>query len=292
MKSNEDIHKKKRKYYPVSVILSFILSMLIAILGYLAGASIGVFNSNIIIDSAEKENYYNNVYNKIVDKTVDLGKPMMLGESVFEGVYDYSKLCDDINGTYLAMANNESYDVDTSGIRDIIDTNIHNYAKEQNIAIGDEQAETIDLFIAELEQNYKSSMEIPFVTYYVSVRSMYRKYFLMISAVVLVLLVIGVIITLRTHTYIYRSLRYVTYAVLAAALMTGVPMLFLYIQGRYKDLGIKPEYMYNMYVDVINKSLLTFVGVAVVYVVIAALLIVLTVKLKNKSKKRVYSSER
>ena len=62
--------------------------------------------------------------------------------------------------------------------------------------------------------------------------------------------------------------------------------MFLFIQGRYKHLNIKPVYFYNMFVDVINKSLYSFMAVSVFFILVSAGLIIANCYIKKKSRKR------
>ena len=49
-RKSEKKSNSKRKFYPLSIILSFILAGLLAIAGYLVGASFGIFRSNIFLE--------------------------------------------------------------------------------------------------------------------------------------------------------------------------------------------------------------------------------------------------
>lgn len=126
---------------------------------------------------------------------------------------------------------------------------------------------------------------LTYINYYVSFRNMYNKFFIILIVILLVLAVVDIVITIKDHHYVHRGLRYVTYATLAAAIMTGVLPLFLFIQGRYKHLNIKPVYFYNMFVDVINKSLYSFMAVSVFFILVSAGLIIATVILRKKAEK-------
>ena len=53
-RKSEKKSNSKRKFYPLSIILSFILAGLLAIAGYLVGARFGIFRSNIFLESAAK----------------------------------------------------------------------------------------------------------------------------------------------------------------------------------------------------------------------------------------------
>lgn len=281
MKKND-----KRKFYPVSLIVSFILAVLITIGGYLVGADLGIFNSEIFFDSMEQSNYYENVYKSIKKDSIALGKPMMLTEDVFDDVFDVKEVKSDIQQYFRAQLNGTTYQVDTAGINNRLNSNIEQFAIKENIEIGEQQKSAIAGFVSQIENKYKSSINISYINYYTSLRSMYFKWFLKIVAVIAILVIIAVFIIIKDHKYVHRGIRYITYSTLSAAIMTGVVPLYLYVKGSYRRLGIKPVYYYNMLVRVVDKSILTFVYIAGVYLLISAGLIILTVILKKKLKEK------
>ena len=99
-RKSEKKSNSKRKFYPLSIILSFILAGLLAIAGYLVGASFGIFRSNIFLESAAKTGYYESVHEKFIENAMDLGKPMMLPDEVFEDIVDADKMTSDIKQVY------------------------------------------------------------------------------------------------------------------------------------------------------------------------------------------------
>ncbi len=272
----------KRRPDVISVILSFILAVLLGVMGYAAGAEIGIFRSDIITESIDRTGYSEKVYNQILADSVELGKPMMIPEEVFQDVFDLEKVSRDIKAVYNSRIANTYTAADTGVIRQRLKDNINKYAKEQDIEMGEEQNAAVDEFISLIEQRYNSSVDISYISYYVSFRSMYQKYFGILIAVIAVLTVLDIVITLKRHKRKYRGLRYITYASLAAAIMTGAAPAFLYIQGKYRNLSIKPDYFYNMIVDAADRSLLVFMYVALFFVIVSAILIAATVVLRKK----------
>lgn len=284
-RKSEKRSNSKRKFYPLSIILSFILAGLLAIAGYLVGASFGIFRSNIFLESAAKTGYYESVHEKFIENAMDLGKPMMLPDEVFEDIVDADKMTSDIKQVYNSRIDKKDISVDTSSVKKKLTDNIYKYAQDNNIAIGDEQKSAIEEFVTSIEKEYKTDVDITYINYYVSFRNMYNKFFIILIVILLVLAVVDIVITIKDHHYVHRGLRYVTYATLAAAIMTGVLPLLLFIQGRYKHLNIKPVYFYNMFVDVINKSLYSFMAVSVFFILVSAGLIIATVILRKKAEK-------
>ena len=260
---------KQRKFYVVSIIVSFILSVLLSIGGYLVGADMGIFNKDTIYKSMSAAGYYNGIYEDVVSTSKQLGRPMMLHAEVFENVFYYNEVKDDIQNNLEAQLAGTMYTPDTSQIRERLNANIEDYARKNNIEIGTQQQTAIDGFLTQIEDNYKSSLGITFINYYVSMRIM-----------------IAVFIIIKDHRYVHRAIRYITYSTLAAAYMTGIIPMYLYIKGIYRRLAISPAYYYNMLIKTADKSLLMFVYISIFFLVLSAGLIALTIILKNNLKKK------
>ena len=94
---------KQRKFYVVSIIVSFILSVLLSIGGYLVGADMGIFNKDTIYKSMSAAGYYNGIYEDVVSTSKQLGRPMMLHAEVFENVFYYNEVKDDIQNNLEAQ---------------------------------------------------------------------------------------------------------------------------------------------------------------------------------------------
>ena len=225
------------------------------------------------------------MHEQFIENAMDLGKPMMLPDDVFEDIVDADKMTSDIKQVYNSRIDKKDISVDTSSVKKKLTDNIYKYAQDNDIAIGDEQKSAIEEFVTSIEKEYKTEVDITYINYYVSFRNMYNKFFIILIVILLVLAVVDIVITIKDHHYVHRGLRYVTYATLAAAIMTGVLPLFLFIQGRYKHLNIKPVYFYDMFVDVINKSLYSFMAVSVFFILVSAGLIIATVILRKKAEK-------
>ena len=277
---------KQRKFYVVSIIVSFILSVLLSIGGYLVGADMGIFNKDTIYKSMSAAGYYNGIYEDVVSTSKQLGRPMMLHAEVFENVFYYNEVKDDIQNNLEAQLAGTMYTPDTSQIRERLNSNIEDYARKNNIEIGTQQQTAIDGFLTQIEDNYKSSLGITFINYYVSMRKMFDNIYFKVLAAILVLIMIAVFIIIKDHRYVHRAIRYITYSTLAAAYMTGIIPMYLYIKGIYRRLAISPAYYYNMLIKTADKSLLMFVYSSIFLLVLSAGLIALTIILKNNLKKK------
>ena len=62
-------------------------------------------------------------------------------------------------------------------------------------------------------------------------RKMFDNIYFKVLAAILVLIMIAVFIIIKDHRYVHRAIRYITYSTLAAAYMTGIIPMYLYIKA-------------------------------------------------------------
>lgn len=277
---------KHKKFYPVSVILSFILTILLTAIGYLSAISLSLFRSDMILECADKTGYYKNVYDELLLDCVSLGKPLMLPEETFQDVFSASDVYSDTKEVYYARLYNRNYTLDTSKFGQKLKDNIYKFAGEENLEIGEEQEKLIDTFVASIENKYLESVEIPFITYYISVRNMYNRFFLILIAVLAVMTIADIFLLLRSRKYKHQCVRYITYATIASAITTGVVAVVMLLWGGYGKLNIKPEYFYSLVVELVNASLYMLICVSLIFVIISAVLIFITGRMRNKLKNK------
>ena len=146
---------KQRKFYVVSIIVSFILSVLLSIGGYLVGADMGIFNKDTIYKSMSAAGYYNGIYEDVVSTSKQLGRPMMLHAEVFENVFYYNEVKDDIQNNLEAQLAGTMYTPDTSQIRERLNSNIEDYARKNNIE------GQLNLFDMGGDESFQQTDELP-----------------------------------------------------------------------------------------------------------------------------------
>ena len=89
--------------------------------------------------------------------------PVVTG-NVFENVFYYNEVKDDIQNNLEAQLAGTMYTPDTSQIRERLNANIEDYARKNNIEIGTQQQTAIDGFLTQIEDNYKSSLGLHLLT--------------------------------------------------------------------------------------------------------------------------------
>lgn len=89
---------------------------------------------------------------------MDLGKPMMLPDEVFEDIVDVDKMTSDIKQVYNSRIDKKDISVDTSSVKKKLTDNIYKYAQDNDIAIGDEQKSAIEEFVTSIEKSIRQML--------------------------------------------------------------------------------------------------------------------------------------
>lgn len=276
-------HKKRQIKKIISYVLSFILSLCIAALLFLVGIKIGVFNSSIITSQLNKTNYYSELSDTMYDNAADLLRPTGLPEEVLEGVIDDNRMYIDAKNSIEAAFRGKEYTADTSYLEDAFKTNIQNYIEENNLEANEETEEGLQTLTAQIVEEYNSLIEFPFVDYYIKYQAMYNKIFVYGIIIMLILILIICVALISMQHWAHRGVRYISYGVLAAAIMVCVAPLCIKISGVYKGLNISPRNMYNLLVAVIDQDINVFLYLAAFAGVIFGMCMGIIHMLKNRA---------
>lgn len=276
-------HKKRLAKKVISYILSFILSLCITGLLLLVGVKAGVFNSSVFISQLNKTNYYYELSDTLYENAADLLRPTGLPEEVLAGVIDEDKMYIDAKNSIEAAFQGRDYTADTSYIAEAFKSNINNYIEKNNLESNSETEEGISKLTEQITDEYNSLIEFPFVEYYIEYQSAYNGIFLYGIGIMAVLILIICIALVAMQHWAHRGVRYISYGVLASAIMTGALPLYIKVSGAYKAANISPRYLYNLLVAVIEQDINVFLYLAAGAAVIFAMCLGIIHGLKNRA---------
>lgn len=243
------------------IVFSFLLSIFVSIAAMLMAIKIGFFNKELIFESFDKVNFYYEVQQEIYKQMGYEIVPTGLETNLLDGTISIEKVHEDINAYIEACFDNKEYTIDTAEIEEAIYENImeqFNNMDRQNDPGTQEHAKK---FVSNIIEKYPELIEFPYMRQFADT---WRKVDLIVMIVIGLAVVMGLfcaVFLILLQRWKHRSLRYITYATLASALMTvGLPA-YLLIGKSYKGLGIKPVYLYNFCMAYIDASLYRFVWV-------------------------------
>ena len=261
-------HRKRLIKKIISYILSFILSLCITALLFLLGIKAGVFNSSVITGQLNKTNYYAELSDTLYENIADALMPTGLPEEVLDGVIDGDRMYIDAKNSIEAAFLGKEYTADTSYLEDAFRANIESYIVEDNVEATDETEEGVQTLVDEITEEYNSLIEFPFVEYFIKYQAAYNDIFAYGVIIMLVLILIICAALIAMQHWAHRGVRYISYGVLAAAVMTGAAPLYIKLSGAYKSLNISPRYLYNLLVAIIEQDIDVFLYLAAGAIVI------------------------
>ena len=286
--------KKGNSSFWISTIIAFLLSVFLTLASYLGGIYFGLFNNNLILDALNSTNYYNAILDNTSEKAAALAIPMGLPADIFNNVFTLDSTYSDGRAIMQNAFKGESYTLDTSDIENRITSNINIYLTSKNLTATPEQQNNINEFAQTVAGEYVKNISIPYINYYVQLRSMFSNVVMIGLPVLLLLSAAAVFLLIRLHRWLHRSLRYITYGTLAAAIMTGTIPLYALISGSYRHLNVSPEYFYNFLISYITQSIVTFLYISLLLFVISFALITVIYfrrkELKKKSERVIHRS--
>lgn len=254
----------------ISTVIAFLLSIFVTMLSYLGGIYFGIFNKTILLDSMNTADYYSSIMEYTLDKVSSLAIPLGLDETIFDGVFTLEETSSEGKKLIQANLDGEDYTPDLSGMKKRLTDNINNYLYHEGLTANDEQKANIDKFVGTIADQFSANLKVPYISYYTQVRNLFVKVFWIGMPILVVLSAAAVILLIRLYQWWHKGLRFITYATLAATIMTAVLPLALLISGVYKRIHLSPEYFYYFMVRYINRSLTTFMIVSALLLAVSA----------------------
>lgn len=265
--------ENQKSIWLLSTVIAFLLSIFLTMLSYLGGIYFGIFNKRILLDSMNTADYYESINEYTYNSVSSLAIPLGLDESIFEGVFTLENASAEGQKLITANLNGETYAPDLSGMEQRLTDNINNYLYHQGLTANEEQQQNIGKFVTTISDQYRSNLKVPYISYYTQVRGLFLKIFVIGMPILLILSIGAVILLIRLHKWWHKGLRFITYATLAATIMTCILPLSLLISEVYKRIHISPEYFYYFMTRYIGRSLTTFMIVSAILLAISIVLI-------------------
>lgn len=270
----------------ISVVISFVLSIVGAMLGCLLAVYFGFFNTNHIITSFNKVDYYSRVTKNFEEKAWEITMPLGLPKEVLDGVADINKVSRDVKGDLSAGLDQSDYTVNTADLKETLAANVREHFQKENMELDENQEQVLTEYQTAIEAEYISNVGIPLIRYFGYAKSLYTKVMAAGIPVCIFLIVSAITLLVKLRQWKHRGVRYVSYGTLGSMLMTGGIPLVLLVTGAYKKLQMSPDYFYDFIMQYIKGGLSMFLYIALTWGLISLMLIYLVGKLMKKSKRR------
>lgn len=275
---------KKRLKSIISTILSFLLAVLFTVGSVVCGIYVGFLSESRIVDALNYKDYYASVEATFYENAKDLTMPIGLPGSTVEGIVSSDTIYNDVKGYVVNSIQGKEYEFSTDELKSNLEKNVRAYFESQGLTMTSEQEATIPEYTQMIADDYQETLKFPFVQYFAKAKELMKKITIAVSVVCVVLSVVIIWLLLGMQRWKHRSVRYIIYSAIAAAVMTGVPGIVSFATGFYKRINISTEYLYHAVTKYISNGIWVFIYFAIAWIAVAACLLVLIKFLKNNSK--------
>ena len=269
-------------------LFSFLLSVFLTIASVLMAIRIGFFNKELIFEYLDKVDFYNEVQQEVYKQVSYEIVPTGLELDLIDETIPIEKIHNDVNGYIKACFDNTEYAIDTTEIEDAMYQNIMDQFENMERQEDTGTQEHARRFISNIMEKYPDIIKFPYIKEFSDISARIQPLITLIMIAAIVMGVVCILFLLLLQRWKHRSLRYIIYAILAAAIMTVVMPVYLLIQKTYEGLGIRPIYLYNFCMEYIKASLFSFVWIGIVWLGIAVFLMIVIKLMKERLKKRKY----
>lgn len=246
-----DRNKQKRI---ISIILSFMLSMILFLSVSAFSIYLSFFNKDYVTKQFISENYINGLYSDFMDKMESLATPSYIEKQVYAEVFTKEKFSD-VTLKYFTRTLNQNTQYNILENTKELQTELLNNLLSYCDTLGIEKSEAIKANIKEfvdLSFKYFSDyVSIPYIDYYAKICNSYKTPVFIAACVTLMFVALISYVLIKLNRHHSTKYEYLSYSFFAAALMNGVAPFYLFITKKYLNLGIHPEYMYDVVVNLI-----------------------------------------
>lgn len=208
---------KKIMVYIINFFLVVAITGMISLLIF----SNTILDKKYMIDTLNKNNYYEKTDFDIKDTFKNYILQSGLDESILDGLYDKEKLYGDINLVIDGIYENKDVKIDTEGIRGILNDRINDTLKENNRVPDKNEKESIQIFVDTIVEVYEDGVIISQSTVnkindvLAKVVSLVKKAQIALVAVIVIL----VIIIIAINRNIQQSIRAFGAAILSSGII-------------------------------------------------------------------------
>lgn len=234
--------KKKLKMKAISLLFTFLLTMLLIVLFICLDLYFGIFHDKSILRKVNESNYYNEVYKVLNSDAEKLVTEAGLPASVMKDVISLERVY--INGKLYTEAalQGRTADISTKKLREKLMENINSYLAGADIFQEQELVAGVDELVTDVEQMYLQGIRMEYIHYLAEYR---LKFLSVLRWVIPLILLLGCVICyflINMHPYRHRGIRQIDYALNASSILVIVTAVVLLNTGKYMRSEVTPEY--------------------------------------------------
>ena len=267
----------------VEGILAFIISVVLFALSYCIVFQATFLNPDFIMESMNASNYYTDKKEEVVQNLTDLGYASGVDEKFFEDFITEIRLSDDTKDYLTEYYEGKRTGFDTTAFKTDMLEGLKKYAKDKEL--GEINEKNVQYLVDKAATVYRNSIEIPL---YSKIAGVVNKLGVFMPIVILsmvgVVLIIAAVLFL-TNKWKHRAVKLYFCSFAGAFLSSIILPAVMLISNYIKNINLESRALYNVVVDCVNNFFNAVLICSVLYLLLAALMLLLYSSMKKKASK-------
>ena len=267
-------------------ILSFLLAIVVFVMGASTTALFGFFNNRAIKQSFQNTSYYNGIQDTVIKQCKYLSIPCDIDKELFSEVFTPQIISEDVKGYISATLSGEKYDFNFTDIEKALKSEVTSNIKSKGFKIDSEMEDKIDGFCSNVLQRYKLALTIPFAGYFFTAKSGLNAVIAVLAIFAFLVIIGTVFIMLAIYRFkvVHKTFRMLAYSFISGGFMLLASALYFHLSGFVQDINIRPIYLYNAIQDYVGFGLSFAYFVSITLVILGAIFAVSSEVLRERVK--------
>jgi hypothetical protein len=253
----------------LSILLSFLLSIVFVGLAGLITLSYSSFNEKAVQDILLSSDYYHNVSLEIESDSNMLTLPTGLPLEVVKGVFSEDEVRQDVDSYMEAAVLGEAYQPELEEFQNRLRHNIGIYLAGEEIVPDQQQSADIDEYIETISKEYAEAIKLPLLEYWIQLIQEYQIiHFLGVIICVSIILLL-LILLYKLNPWFHRFLYYVYNGTMAAGLMLAILPILTLSHGLSAGIQVMPASFNHFAIEYMTRCLRTLLGISILFIVLS-----------------------
>lgn len=267
-------------------ILSFLLAIVVFVVGLSATVLFGFFNNRAVKQSFQTVSYYNGVRDSIISQCQYISTSSAIDNGIYDEVFTTKVISDDVKDYISSVLSGKEYNNNFSDINSALKNRITQNLQSKGYKVDSETEAKIDRFCYDVLQKYRLAVTVPFLSYFFTIKSALNTviYILAIFATLVIIATTFVMLALYRFKVIHKTFRMLAYSFISGGLMLFVSSLYCDLSGIAKSINIRPDYIQNAIQDYFTFGTSFAYFVAVTLIVLGTIFAIASEVLREKVK--------
>ncbi len=267
-------------------ILSFLLAIVVFVMGVSTTAIFGFFNNRSIKQSFQNTAYYNGIQDTIIKQCKYLSIPCDIDDTIFSDVFNSQTISMDVKGYIASTLSGEKYDFNFTDIKKSLKTKLTSNIKSKGYKVDADMEDKIDSFCDNVLQRYKLALTVPFAGYFFTAKSALNTLIsiLAIFAFLIILGTIFIMLAIYHFKVVHKTFRMLAYSFISGGFMLLASSLYFHLSGFVQNINIRPIYLYDAIQNYIGFGLSFAYFVSITLIVTGAVFAIASEVLRERVK--------